>query len=393
MNKPGFALLADVIMDPEFPDLDLALRRGRHVDRDDAAWYTLLSDAQEHLESFYKRYGCELIHKADGYYYLLPTGEKLSRKQLSVADMLVGQALALLYLDPATATQGGRLTQEELVTQLATVLGNDALIGLFNPKRKRLDERIAQKNVRNGVAAAVRRLAGLGFVESLEDDAMRMRPALMRFAEPVRAAEAPSEALAKLVAKGEVALVPDEDESAGADAYGSETSVGDVSAVETSVGELPAAERPAGELPAAERPAGELSAPTVDSSHALESAATELSTALPPNSEVSEATESAEADSRDLSWDDLFPVASPTPPAAAESASEPEAHEAAWGELFSAAQGAEPGDAQDEDPAVEETEDLAHDVVSAEHDADFSEEDVDFRDEADSGEDEDEHEP
>jgi len=247
MSKPGFALLADVIMDPDFPDLDLALRRGRHIDRDDAAWYTLLSDAQEHLELFYKRYGCELIHKADGYYYLLPTGDKLSRKQLSVVDMLVGQALALLYLDPATTSQGGRVTQEELVTQLSSVLGNDGLIGLFNPKRKRLDERIAQKNVRTSVAAAARRLAGLGFVELLEDDATRLRPALMRFAEPVRAAEAPSEALAKLVAKGEVALVQEDEDAASADAYGNETSAGELAAVETSVGGLQAVTLPQNE--------------------------------------------------------------------------------------------------------------------------------------------------
>ena len=104
MSKSGYALLQDVIMDPDFPDLDLALRRGRHVDRDDAAWYALLADAQELLETFYRRYGCELIHKTDGYFYLLPTGEKVSRKQLSASDMLVGQALALLYLDRGDGT-------------------------------------------------------------------------------------------------------------------------------------------------------------------------------------------------------------------------------------------------------------------------------------------------
>jgi|GEM_PF-317421 len=211
MSKAEYALLQDVIMDADFPDLDLALRRGRHVDRDDAGWYSLLTDAQELLEPFYRRYGCELIHKTDGYFYLLPTGDKVSRKQLAATDMLVGQALALLYLDPAAVERGGVVTQEEVVSQLSAVLGSDALIGVFSPgKRKAKDERIAQRNVRQRVGEAMRRLAVLGFVELSEENAVRLRAALLRFAEPVRGLSEPAEALAKLVAQGEVALAPDD---------------------------------------------------------------------------------------------------------------------------------------------------------------------------------------
>jgi chromosome partition protein MukE len=206
VTRPGHAQLEDVIRDPDFPDLDLALRRGRHIDRDDVAWYALLGDAQDQLEAFYRRYGCELVHKADGYYYLLPTGDKLSRRQLSAGDMLVGQALALLYLHPSTVERGGLHSHEELIAQLATVLGSDALIRAFNPKRRRYDERVAQKTVRARVGEAVRRLAGLGFVDLAEGDQLRLRPALLRFAEPVRGLSEPAEALAQLVARGEVAL-------------------------------------------------------------------------------------------------------------------------------------------------------------------------------------------
>ena len=209
MTRPGYAQLQDVILDPDFPELDLALRRGRHVDRDDVAWYALLGDAQDHLEAFYRRYGCELIHKPDGYFYLLPTGDKLSRRQLASGDMLVGQALALLYLHPSTVERAGLHTQEELIAQLAAVMGSDALIRAFNPKRRRYDERVAQKTVRSRVGEAVRRLAGLGFVELVEGDQLRLRPALLRFAEPVRGLSEPAEALAQLVARGEIALEDD----------------------------------------------------------------------------------------------------------------------------------------------------------------------------------------
>jgi chromosome partition protein MukE len=206
VTRTGHAALQDVLLDDDFPDLDLALRRGRHVDRDDGGWYALLTDAQEHLEAFYRRYGCELIHKSDGYYYLLPTSDKLPRRQLAAGDMLVGQALALLYLDPASVERGGVITREDVVAQLAAVLGSDALIRAYNPKRRKYDERVAQKTVRNKVAEAVRRLAGLGFVDAVDEDKLRLRPALLRFAEPVRGLGAPAEALARLVAEGEVAI-------------------------------------------------------------------------------------------------------------------------------------------------------------------------------------------
>lgn len=215
MSGPrGYAELQDVVMDPSFPELDVALRRGRHIDREDFALYTLLTAAQHHLETFYRRYGCELVHKADGYFYLLPSSDLLSRRQLSPGDMLVGQALALLYLAPATTERGGQVTAEGVVAQLVVVLGSDGLIRAFNPKlKRRYDERIAQKNVRTQVGSAIRHLASLGFVQVADDGNLKLRPSLLRFAEPVRGLSAPAEALAKLVALGEVALVTDEGEA------------------------------------------------------------------------------------------------------------------------------------------------------------------------------------
>lgn len=53
-------------------------------------------DVLDQLESFYQRYGCELVQRCDGYFYLRPSGERLGRRQLSADEMLVGQTLALL---------------------------------------------------------------------------------------------------------------------------------------------------------------------------------------------------------------------------------------------------------------------------------------------------------
>ncbi len=206
MTDTRYLALGDVVADELFPDVDLALRRGRHVDREDLLWYTFLIDAQAHLEAFYRRFGCELIHPADGYFYLLPTGDKLGRRHLSVPEMLVGQALTLLYLDPNTLQSGGVVQRSDALSHLAAVMGSDALTRAFNPKRKRVDERVAQETVRSKFAEALRRLSTLGFVELLESEAMRLRPGLLRFAEPVRGRGSPAEALERLVARGEIVL-------------------------------------------------------------------------------------------------------------------------------------------------------------------------------------------
>ena len=210
MTDTRFPRLEDAILDDAFPELDLALRRGRHVDRDDAVWYALLVDAQDHLEPLYRRYGCELVHKSDGYFYLLPTNDRLGRRHLSAAEMLVGQALALLYLEPGTVETGGIVTREQVLAHLAGVVGSDVLVRALNPKRRRYDERVAAETVRAKVADALRRLATLGFVDALDEPRYRLRAPLLRFAEPLRGAGSPAAHLAELVASGELVLSEDD---------------------------------------------------------------------------------------------------------------------------------------------------------------------------------------
>jgi len=218
MTATKFLTLGDAVENDEFPAVDLALRRGRHVDRDDATWFGFLTDAADVLEPFYRRFGAELVYRTDGYYYLLPAGDRLAKRHLSVAEMLVGQALTLLYLEPGTVEQGGRVRREQVLGHLATVMGTDALVRALNPKRRRYDERVAQETVRSRVADALRRLTALGFVEAIGAEELKLRPALLRFAEPVRAAADAGDALSKLVASGELALTPLDAVPEGADA-------------------------------------------------------------------------------------------------------------------------------------------------------------------------------
>lgn len=215
MSESRFVSLADVVEDENFPEVDLALRRGRHIDREEAGLYGYLSDAADQLEPFYRRFGCELVHASEGYFYLLPTQERLGRRHLSVPEMLVGQALALLYLDPSTLQRGGLQTKQDALSHLAGVTGSDALTQALNPKRKRVDERVAEEQVRAKFGEALRRLSALGFVDLLENDGLRLRPALLRFAEPVKGEGSSLEALERLVARGELVLGTGDDEDDG----------------------------------------------------------------------------------------------------------------------------------------------------------------------------------
>lgn len=216
MTDPLFTL-EDVINAPEFPDVDLALRRGRHLDADDGALYTYLLDAEEHLVTFYARFDCQLLHKPDGYFYLLPTGERLGRRHLSPTEMLVGQSLVILYLDPITLEKRGIVSMGDILSHLATLIGTEALVRALYPKRKRYDQRVAEETARARVFEAIRKLGALGFVlargsAKVDDEQVQLRRPLLRFAEVVRTDGDPAAELARLAAAGELVL---DEEGAG----------------------------------------------------------------------------------------------------------------------------------------------------------------------------------
>lgn len=216
MIEQPYPSLEDVVQDPVFPDVDIALRRGRHIDLDESEWFAFLAEAQPFLESFYRRFGCELIKVEDGYFYLLPSGDRLGRRQLTRGEMLVGQGLALMYLDPATVRAAGVVPVAQLLEILANLVGQDRLIVTLNfRKRPPKDARIAEETARKEVAKALRGLERLGFVERLPDDQLRLRTPLMRFADPVRGLTDPTQALARLIERGEIVTedVPLDDDS------------------------------------------------------------------------------------------------------------------------------------------------------------------------------------
>jgi chromosome partition protein MukE len=206
MSGP-FTRLEDIVSDPVFPEVDVALRRGRHIDRDDGDLYQLLVDAQDLLEEFYRRYRCELMQQSDGYFYLLPLGEQVSHRYLSAGEMLVGQTLALYYLDPAKLQTAGTCTRTQLLARLTSLVGVRELSKALEPRRRNFDdERVVHGAIRTKVGTALRRLVSLGFADLLDPETIRPRAAVLRFAEPVRGLQDMEAALARLVASGQIGL-------------------------------------------------------------------------------------------------------------------------------------------------------------------------------------------
>jgi chromosome partition protein MukE len=220
MHESAFHQLEEVVQDPLFPDVDVALRAGRHIDRDDGERYAFVLDAQNLLESLYRRYGCELIHAGDGFFYLLPVGEQMGRRHLTAGEMLVGQTLALVYLEPTTVQAGGITQQTLVVARLAGLVGERELIQALNPRRRKYDERIAQETVRMEITRALRGLESLGFIDLGEGEQVRLRLGLLRFAEAVRGLSEPAEALARLIAEGKGVAQAASDEDDGAEETG-----------------------------------------------------------------------------------------------------------------------------------------------------------------------------
>lgn len=220
MHESAFHQLEEVIQDPLFPEVDLALRAGRHIDRDDGERYAFVLDAQSLLEALYRRYGCDLVHASDGFFYLLPVGDQMGRRHLTAGEMLVGQTLALVYLEPATVQAGGVTQQSVVVARLASLVGERDLIQALNPRRRKYDERIAQETVRMEIAKALRGLESLGFIDLGEGEQVRLRLGLLRFAEAVRGLSDPAETLSRLIAEGKAVAETAGDEDEGGEEAG-----------------------------------------------------------------------------------------------------------------------------------------------------------------------------
>ncbi len=179
---------------------------------DDIRSYELLLQAEPFLQVFYEGYTCRLVHGQEGYYYLLSEGDLLGRHRLSVAEMLVGQVLALLRMDPSYLKTTGRIPVDHILSHLEMLLSRQRLVELLAPRACGRDVETDNRKIREAVDKAVNGLGRLGFlaVERTSGNVLP-RKSIMRFADPVRNAGDLAAALEELIKRGEVELDDEEE--------------------------------------------------------------------------------------------------------------------------------------------------------------------------------------
>ncbi|MRX06510.1 condensin subunit E [Pseudoduganella sp. FT25W] len=213
--------LEEVIEDPMFARADLALRRGRHIGPDyDTGLFDFLTSTSKLMERFYGRFSVALLQGSEGYFYLLPdrlaVPPPLGLRKLSVMEMLTGQTLALMRLDHKWLETNYRIPDLAIFGLMEQLLGEPGLTRLAGRRRGKDAGQDARK-LRETFAVALRTLERLGFVRREgrgELGVVIPLAAVMRFADPVRGAEALDLALERLIAEGQI---KEDDEDADPD--------------------------------------------------------------------------------------------------------------------------------------------------------------------------------
>jgi chromosome partition protein MukE len=204
--------MEQVIADPLFARADLDLRRGRHIGADyDPFLFDFLTAAKPFLDSFYGRYEASLLAREEGYFYLLPdrlaVPPPLGQRKLTAMDMLVGQALALMRIDPKWLETNLRIPDMAVLSLLEQILGEERLLR-FIPRRRGRDIDQDARKLREAFAVSVRSLERQCFIKREgRGDMAVIRPlaAVMRFADPVRTSGELDLALQSLIADGQIA--------------------------------------------------------------------------------------------------------------------------------------------------------------------------------------------
>lgn len=193
-----YANLQAVIEDRLFPMVDVRLREGCHLCVEDREAFAFITDAFPFLERLYDRYGYDLVRAEAGYVFLKPI-TTVRQSRLSAAGMLVGQALAVLLLDPAIFALDRRVPRARLLETLQQLVGEDRLLHTLRLVRQKRNSAVEGQNLRKAVDAALRTLEQLGFVR-LADEVIELRPPLYRFVEAVKGATDERVALGELLA-------------------------------------------------------------------------------------------------------------------------------------------------------------------------------------------------
>ena len=204
----------DVINDELFPELDSRLRRGEHIDSRHTRLFNILNDSSQWLGEYYHRYGVDLIHTPEDFYYLKPGNSQkqlIKSRKLDELTMVCGQVLALHHMDPEQLEGSGWISTDAIYERLRLLLDDAYLCKLL--ERRKLDTQADRDKGLETLRKAIRQLARLGMIrlENNQTNQVQTQSPLMRFIDPVRTAPCTREALKKLVTQGFISLDEEDD--------------------------------------------------------------------------------------------------------------------------------------------------------------------------------------
>lgn len=185
----------NTIESPYFPRVDTALRMGSHITTDDYVSHEFVAQNFSWLFGFYARYEASLTQHPDGFFFLQTDGSVIPNKSLSKSCMHLGQLLAYLTRQPAITKTRGIVTLDEIHQTLSTMFSAELLGKIYVPTAK---ENGTAKQIKKEVFKSLRILTRLNFL-TFENGmkAVRITPAIGRFAEMARHDNDPSPAASK----------------------------------------------------------------------------------------------------------------------------------------------------------------------------------------------------
>jgi chromosome partition protein MukE len=166
--------LGKVVSNELFTEIDFRLRRGVHISIEDVEFYDFIKLNFGELCGFYSRYECDLKEGAEGYFYLVSNGAVFGQRQLTKGEMLIALTIAHLYRDPENRVRGtGELGVEQIISRLEALKSKEDIAWLL--AETRLKAELHPSRVREAVCDAVRKLAGLNFLQITDSNPNRFR--------------------------------------------------------------------------------------------------------------------------------------------------------------------------------------------------------------------------
>lgn len=219
MAEPALVpLWLSVVSESFFPQLDTALRAGKHISNEQAESFLFISKHLDGLSEFYERYGVELIRAPEQFYYLRPkTHSILPRSLLTPFEVLIGKTLCLLHLSPRHLQSEGLFHAQDVMEMLFELLPKERLLKFQHPRaggsawdQAKFQERVKSALLKLRKLGMIAVLGGADSSGGLELKPFRIQDSIFRFSADVKEGTALETSQRRMIQEGEAVMASPE---------------------------------------------------------------------------------------------------------------------------------------------------------------------------------------